>query len=39
VVQDKPGEAPLRRRFTNVWRKEKGRWRLYVRHATIVGNA
>jgi ketosteroid isomerase-like protein len=39
VVQNKPGEPPLRRRFTNVWRKEKGRWRLYVRHATIVGNA
>ena len=36
VVQNSPGEPKLRRRFTNVWRNEKGRWRLYIRHATIV---
>jgi ketosteroid isomerase-like protein len=32
------GEAPLagqtvERRFTNVWRRERGTWRLWVRHA------
>jgi ketosteroid isomerase-like protein len=37
-VQNAPAEPVLRRRYTNVWRKEKGRWRLYIRHATIMGS-
>lgn len=28
----------LHRRFTNVWRREDGRWRLYVRHANVVAD-
>lgn len=39
VVQNSAAEPQLRRRFTNVWRREKGRWRLYIRQATIIGNA
>ena len=35
-VQNTPSEPVLRRRFTNVWRKEKGRWRLYIRQATVI---
>jgi ketosteroid isomerase-like protein len=26
----------VRRRFTNVWRKEGGTWRLFARHANVV---
>lgn len=26
------------RRFTNIWRKEGERWRLYVRHASVVAS-
>ena len=34
------GDAPLagqtvRRRFTNIWRKENGTWRLVARHANV----
>lgn len=28
----------LERRFTHVWRNEAGRWRLLVRHASVVGD-
>jgi ketosteroid isomerase-like protein len=35
-VQNAPAEPVLRRRYTNVWRKEKGRWRLYIRQATVM---
>jgi ketosteroid isomerase-like protein len=28
----------LERRFTHVWRNEDGRWRLLVRHASVVGD-
>lgn len=32
-------DAPmLRRRFTNVWRREGGRWRLCARHANVVAD-
>jgi hypothetical protein len=35
------GDAPLagqtvHRRFTNIWRKEAGRWRLFARHANVI---
>lgn len=35
------GDAPMsgqtvNRRFTNIWRKEAGTWRLYARHANNV---
>ncbi|MET0621325.1 MAG: nuclear transport factor 2 family protein [Thermoanaerobaculia bacterium] len=26
----------IQRRFTNVWRKEAGTWRLYARHANVI---
>ena len=26
----------VRRRFTNIWRKEAGTWRLYARHANVI---
>jgi ketosteroid isomerase-like protein len=28
----------LRRRFTNVWRREGDRWRLFIRHATVIAD-
>jgi ketosteroid isomerase-like protein len=35
------GDAPaagqmVRRRFTNIWRKEGGTWRLFARHANVI---
>jgi ketosteroid isomerase-like protein len=33
VVTNTPGATPVRRRFTNVWRKAAGSWRMVVRHA------
>ena len=29
---------PTLRRFTNIWRKEAGTWRLYARHANVVAS-
>ncbi len=26
----------VRRRFTNIWKKEAGTWRLYARHANVI---
>lgn len=34
-VTMKPGSPVLQRRFTNVWRREDGRWRMFVRHANV----
>ena len=31
-----PGEALVRRRYTNIWRLEDGAWRLVVRHANVI---
>jgi len=31
-----PGSLVVTRRFTNVWRQERGTWQLLVRHANIV---
>jgi hypothetical protein len=39
AVQNSPAEPVLRRRFTNVWRREGDRWRLYVRHANVIAEA
>jgi hypothetical protein len=39
VVQNSPTEPSVLRRVTNVWRNEEQGWRLYIRHATIVGEA
>ena len=27
---------PTQRRFTNIWKREAGTWRLYVRHANVI---
>lgn len=37
------GDAPLagqtvQRRFTNIWRKEAGTWRMIARHANVIGS-
>jgi ketosteroid isomerase-like protein len=37
VVRNAPGDPALLRRVTNIWRKEGDDWKLYIRHATIVG--
>jgi ketosteroid isomerase-like protein len=29
---------PTRRRFTNIWKKDAGTWRLYARHANVLPN-
>jgi ketosteroid isomerase-like protein len=36
TVQNAPGEPLLERRFTNLWRMEGGRWRMWVRHANVI---
>jgi ketosteroid isomerase-like protein len=28
----------VRRRFTNIWKKEDGTWRLFARHANVIPN-
>jgi ketosteroid isomerase-like protein len=38
TVKNSASEPTLRRRFTNIWRKEGDRWRLYVRHANVIAN-
>ena len=35
-VTDPPDGALSRRRFTNVWRLEDGKWRMVARHAHVV---
>lgn len=39
TVKDTPSEPSLRRRFTNIWRKEGDRWRLYIRHANVIAKS
>jgi ketosteroid isomerase-like protein len=36
IVRDSPHSPVLRRRYTNVWRRENGSWRLFIRHANSV---
>jgi hypothetical protein len=38
-VTMKPDSPVLRRRFTNVWRREDGRWRMFARQANPVFDA
>jgi len=35
TVVDTPGSPEVKRRFTNVWRRENGTWRMFLRHANI----
>ena len=35
-IVNAPGEPALHRRFTNIWRREDGSWRMILRHANIV---
>jgi len=37
-VRNTPADPLLHRRFTNVWRREGERWRLYIRHANVIAN-
>jgi len=30
---------PTQRRFTNIWRREAGTWRLYARHANVIATS
>jgi len=39
AVKNSESEPTLHRRFTNIWRKEGGRWRLYIRHANVIGRS
>jgi ketosteroid isomerase-like protein len=36
TVRNTPDEPTIDRRFTNVWRREDDRWRLYIRQATVI---
>jgi hypothetical protein len=38
-VTMKPDSPVQRRRFTNVWRREDGRWRMFARQANPVFDA
>ena len=43
AATDAPGVGlvagqPTRRRFTNVWKREGGIWRLYARHANVIAD-
>ena len=43
AAKDAPGVGlvagqPTLRRFTNVWKREGGIWRLYARHANVIGD-
>jgi len=37
-VRNSHAGPTLHRRFTNIWRKEGDRWRLYVRHANVIAD-
>ncbi len=39
LVTNSPGGPEIRRRFTNLWRREGASWRLFVRHANIVAES
>lgn len=34
-VVNAPGSPVIRRRFTNLWRREGGAWRMFLRHANV----
>jgi ketosteroid isomerase-like protein len=35
-VTDAPGDFTTRRRFTNLWRRDRDGWRCFARHANVV---
>jgi ketosteroid isomerase-like protein len=39
AVKNSADEPTLARRFTNIWRREGDRWRLYIRHANVIAAA
>jgi len=39
VLTNSPGGAPVRRRYTNVWRTGGGSWELIARHANVIPDA
>ena len=38
AVQNSATGPTLQRRFTNAWRKEVDRWRLFNRHANVIAD-
>ena len=38
AVRNSPAEPTLHRRYTNIWRREGPRWRLYLRHANVIAD-
>lgn len=38
TIVDEPGGPALRRRFTNVWRREEGSWKPAARHANLIAS-
>ncbi len=36
MMQDKPGDATYKRRFTNIWLKQGSSWKLAIRHANKI---
>jgi len=39
VLTNSPGGAPVRRRYTNVWRTAGSSWQLVARHANVIPEA
>jgi hypothetical protein len=37
IPGDKAGE-PVKRRFSNIWKKKKGKWVQIARHASIISS-
>ena len=38
TVVNAPGTPAVQRRYTNVWRKERDSWRLFIRHANVIAD-
>jgi ketosteroid isomerase-like protein len=38
AVKNDADQPVLQRRFTNIWRREGDRWRLYIRHANVIAD-
>lgn len=36
TIRNSAAEPTLERRFTDIWRQEGERWRLYIRHANVI---
>lgn len=37
LVDGPPSNLPTHRRFTNIWQRQDGAWRMIARHAQVVG--